>query len=161
MIVRPVAARDFEAVRKVLSTAFPSSAEADLVQQLRADGDAAIELVAEIAGELVGHVLFSPVEAPFRALALAPLAVRPEHQRRGIGAALVEAGHEAARRDGWAGAFVLGDPHYYSRFGYSVQAARPFASPYAGPHFMLAELAGPLPVSGGEVRHARAFTALA
>ena len=56
--------------------------------------------------------------------------------------------------------YLLGDPAYYSRFGYSLEAAAPFDCVYSGPHFMALPLVEPLPVSGGELRYAPAFEAL-
>ena len=161
MNIRAAGPADHAAVRAILLAAFPGPDEADLVERLRADGDSAIELVAERDGRIVGHVLFSPVEAPFRALALAPVAVAPDRQGEGIGSALIHAGHEAARRQGWDAIFVVGEPEYYRRFGYGAALAAGFASPYAGSYFMVLALRGPLPAGKGEVRHAAAFSALA
>ena len=114
------------------------------------------------AGSL-GHVLFSelPIETgggPLRAAALAPLAVAPEHQRQGIGAALIRAGLEACRNCGVAAAIVLGDPDYYPRFGFSSAAARNLRAPFSGPAFMALELApGCLDGVTGTLRYAAAF----
>ena len=83
-------------------------------------------------GVVVGHVLLSRLVSPPGALALAPLAVLPDRQRRGVGSALVRAALARAREGGGAAAFVLGDPAYYGRFGFSAEAARGYASPYAG-----------------------------
>lgn len=160
MIIRRARAEDAEAIRSVLVAAFPSTLEAELVERLRRDGDAEIELVAERNGRLVGHILFSPVKGPLLALALAPLSVHPEDQRSGIGSALIEAGHQAARSGGWSASFVLGEPAYYARFGYSAQLAEPFSSPYSGPFFQMLELTSPQPASSGEIRYAPAFMAL-
>ena len=161
MIIRAAEATDHSAIRDVLLAAFPSSDEARLVEQLRADDEAVIELVAGIGNRIVGHILFSPVQAPFRALALAPVAVAPDRQRRGFGSALVAAGHELAREQDWQAIFVVGEPEYYGRFGYEAALAAGFASPYAGPFFMTLALGGALPATSGEVRHAGAFAALA
>ncbi len=160
MIIRAATLADHAAIREVLLAAFPGPDEAELVERLRADGDAAIELVAELDGRVVGHILFSPVQAPFRALALAPVAVAPDEQRRGVGAALIEAGHALAREQGWKAIFVLGEPAYYRRFGYDAALAAGFSSPYAGDYFMALALQGPLPATQGEVIHARAFASL-
>ena len=159
MIIRSAEPRDHHEVRALLLSAFPSPAEANLVKQLRSDGDVAIELVAERHNRIVGHLLFSRMTAPFRALALAPVAVLPDQQGQGVGSRLIEAGHERARREGWEAIFVLGEPAYYSRLGYSVTAAASFSSPYAGTYFMMLPLSEGLPQQG-EVAHARAFAAL-
>ena len=160
MIVRAFAAGDAEAVRALLRSAFASASESDLVERLRSDGDAAIELVAEHDAMIVGYILFSPLDAPVRSLALAPLAVAPDRQRQGVGSALVRAGHQLARSAGFDAIFVLGDPDYYGRFGYRAAAAAGFDSPYAGPHFMALALGAPIAETGGPVRYARAFAAL-
>jgi putative acetyltransferase len=75
-------------------------------------------------GRVVGHILFSPVtvaEAPenFRGVGLAPLSVLPEFQNRGIGSRLIREGLEAAKREGYDAAVVLGHTEYYPRFGFS------------------------------------------
>lgn len=131
--------------------------EAELVEELRRAGDSAISLVAEEDGEIVGHVLLSKMEAPFRALALAPVSVGPGRQRCGIGSALIRSAVNRAREEGWAAIFVLGEPSYYERFGFDAAAAAGFTSPYAGEHFMVLALGAALPVKSGELRHARAF----
>lgn len=159
MIVRDATLADHPAIREVLAAAFPTLLEADLVEQLRADGDVAFELVAEAAdGQIVGHILFSPMDAPFRALALGPVAVIPDHQRNGVGAALIGAGNDRARSDGAAAIFLVGEPGYYRRFGYSADAAATFTSPYAGPCFMALALEDEMPGGGGEVLYAPAFS---
>ncbi|MBA3511894.1 N-acetyltransferase [Sphingomonas sp.] len=160
MNIRAAAPGDHSAIRDVLLAAFPGPDEADLVEQLRADGDAAIELVAEQDGRIVGHILFSPVHGPFRALALAPVAVAPQRHGEGIGSALIKAGHELARGQAWDAIFVLGEPAYYRRFDYDPALAAGFDSPYAGPYFMALALRGALPATEGQVTHARAFAGL-
>jgi putative acetyltransferase len=161
MTIRAAAPTDHAAIRELLVAAFPGPDEARLVARLRADGAAAIELVAEQGGETVGHILFSPLEAPFRALALAPVAVAPERQRTGIGSELIAAAHGIARDQGWTAIFVLGDPAYYRRFGFDPALATGFASPYAGSYFMALALDGELPTRTGRVKHAAAFASLA
>ncbi len=84
----------------------------------------------------------------------------PERRRCGIGSALVRAALAHERGGGWAVAFVLGDPAYYGRFGFHADAARGYASPYAGKHFQAAPL-GPEPLSGvGAVVYPTPFAAL-
>jgi putative acetyltransferase len=86
--------------------------------------------------------------------------VLPDRQRQGVGSALVRAALTRAREGGWAAAFVLGHPAYYGRFGFRADAARGYASPYAGEHFMALPL-GPEPLSGlGAVIHSAPFAAL-
>lgn len=168
MIVRPVARGDFDAVDAVHRAAFASTAfghqdEADLVRALHADGDALVSLVAEADGRIVGHALFSRMEveadgAPLRGAGLAPVGVLPALHGSGIGAALIREGIRHLHAQAIQIGFVLGHPDYYPRFGYSADVARPFASPFAGPHFMalLLDKAVILPESG-RARYAPAF----
>ena len=159
VFIRAEAAGDREAVRRLLLGAFPTSGEARLVERLREDGDAVLSLVAVEARAVIGHVLFSRLRAPASALALAPLAVRADRQRQGIGARLVEDGLERAKREGWRAVIVMGDPAYYGRFGFRPETVRGMASPYAGPALMGLALAGG-GLSGPRIEHAPAFAAL-
>lgn len=125
--VRPERKRDSEAIRAVLTAAFPTSAEADLVEALRDNGHLLVSLVAEWDGQVVGHIAFSPITVEsdageWQAVGLAPLAVAPHAQRMGFGSALMYAGLESCRQLEHEVAFVLGDPKYYTRFGF-VQAS--------------------------------------
>jgi putative acetyltransferase len=161
IVIRPERPADIAAIHALVAAAFPADDEARLVDALRDAGDAAISLVAEDAGEIVGHVLFSPMSAPFAALGLAPVATLEARRREGIAARLIEAGLAMARAQGVAGVFVLGDNAYYERFGFRAQTAAPFASPYAGAHFMALSLGqGGLPATSGAVDYAPAFAAL-
>lgn len=161
MIIREEAPGDRAAIRAVVEAAFPEPAEARLVERLRADGDAVFSLVAIEDGIIVGHVMFSKMTGPFRALGLGPVAVVPGRQRAGIGSRLIREGLARARADGWEGVFVLGDPNYYRRFGFDAETAAGFASPYAGPYLMALALDGEhLPASTGKIDYAPAFGAL-
>lgn len=156
--VRPEQADDIEAIDAVVIRAFGRDDEARLVAQLRRDGDATISLVAVAGDVVIGHVLLSPMSAPFRALGLAPLSVVPEHQKHGVGTALMNAAIARTRQDGWSAVFVLGDPAYYGRFGFRADLAAGFSSPYAGPHFMVLPGTDELPVASGKVSYAAAFS---
>lgn len=146
MNIRPIAESDFDAVIQVhraafASTAFGHQGEADLVRSIHNDGDALVSLVAEEDGRIIGHAMFSRmrVEAdgiPLRAAGLAPVGVAPILHGQGVGSALIRAGHTALEQQGCQIIFVLGHPDYYPRFGYCAVDAVPFASPYAGSHFM-------------------------
>jgi putative acetyltransferase len=160
MIVRTETPTDIAAIRFVVAAAFKRSDEAILVDRLREHGDCVISLVAVDGGELVGHVLFSQVTAPFRALGLGPVAVTPERQRAGIGSRLIREGLEHARQGGWEGVFVLGNPGYYRRFGFDAGSASGFQSPYRGVHFMALALGGALAAVDGIVEYAPAFRLL-
>ena len=90
--------------------------------------------MAEIEGIVVGHVAFSPVtidnDEDFFGHILAPLGVKPDYQKRGIGSMLIENGMEQLLRMGVNVLFVYGDPEYYRRFGFSADAARRYIAPY-------------------------------
>ncbi len=124
VVVRTETAADAPAIRDLLLAAFETPAEADLVDALRANARPYLALVAVEDDRVVGHIAFTAVAFdPMRdvvglALGLAPLAVDPAHQGLGIGSALVEAGLEACRDAGAGLVVVLGDPAYYSRFGF-------------------------------------------
>lgn len=135
-IIRDARESDDAAIREVVRAAFGGVGEADLVDALRRPGDLAVSLVADHDGAVIGHLGLSRLRSPPDGLALAPLSVAPDFQRRGIGGALVEASLERGRGLGYAIVFVLGDPAYYGRFGFSAGEAERYASPYAGPHFM-------------------------
>lgn len=158
--IRDEPAADRAAIRRVIEAAFGRPDEANLVDRLRADGDTVMSLIAAEDGEIVGHVLFSRMAAPFRALGMAPVSVVPERQRMGIGSRLIRTGIERAAREGWQAVFVMGDPEYYRRFGFDAALARGFTSPYAGPYLMVLALDGALPVKTGRIDYAPAFARL-
>jgi putative acetyltransferase len=140
-VIRPRTPADDRAIARVNDAAFGTAGEARLVQALRDAGAAAIELVAVEDARVVGHILFSALEAtidgrPVKALALAPMAVEPARHRQGIGSKLVRAGLEQARAGGWEAVIVLGHPRYYPRFGFSAAQARHLQAPYSGDAFM-------------------------
>ena len=157
MNIRDEDPHDWLAVYQAVSSAFGRSAEADLVDRLRKAGDSVLSLVAEECGQIAGHVLLSRMEAPFPALALAPVSVIPARQRSGIGSALIKAAIDRARNESWGAIFVLGDRAYYERFGFDRNAAAGFTSPYAGEHFMMLKLSPGLMAATGALRHAPAF----
>ena len=141
--MRPATVADHAAIRRVEAAAFGRPDEAAMVEAARAEGVTLVELVEERDGEIVGHILFSRMKVkPAKFIAgLAPVAVAPEAQGGGIGAALCRAGIEAVRAMGAEAVVLLGHPDYYPRFGFSTEAARLMASPYAGsPAFMALEL---------------------
>lgn len=147
MIVRPATPADEAAIREVVCAAFGQSDEALLVDILRRDGDALVELVAEADGQVVGHILFSPMaaEPAMNVAALAPMAVRPVLQCQGIGSKLVREGLDACRARGVEAVIVLGHPEYYPRFGFSAEAAETIEAPFDGPAFMALSFTGALP----------------
>lgn len=142
-MIRHATAADHAAIREVNIAAFGQPDEADLIERLRADGDKVFELVAEEDGAVVGHILYSRLWADSVNLyaALAPMAVRPDRQKDGIGSQLVKASIETAREFGAHAILVLGHPAYYPRFGFTPEAARAVKAPYSGsPAFMALEI---------------------
>lgn len=146
-VVRPEEPGDRAAIYAVNRAAFGQDDEAELVDRLREDGLVIASLVAceGADGEITGHILFSelPIDTEtrtIRATALAPMAVLPAFQRRGVGSALVRAGLEACRDRGIEAVVVLGHPEYYPRFGFSAETAKCLRAPYSGEAFMALEL---------------------
>ena len=155
---------DLTVIRSVNAEAFGRAAEADLVDALR-DGNLVVaSLVAETHAGIVGHILFSrlPIEQADRTLeaaALAPVAVRTDWQRQGVGSALIRAGIARCREAAVPAIVVLGHPDYYPRFGFSAALAESLEAPFSGPAFMALELVPGVLAEGGTVRYPSAFFA--
>ncbi|MDH5557659.1 MAG: N-acetyltransferase [Alphaproteobacteria bacterium] len=129
---------DILAVRAVNEAAFETGAEAALVDTLRENGKFVLSLVADVEGEIVGHILFTdiamePGGAATRMIGLAPMAVRPEWQGKGIGSALVRRGLEDCRELGYRGVVVLGHPGFYPRFGFAPASRHGISCAYDAP----------------------------
>jgi putative acetyltransferase len=154
---------ELRAIREVNETAFGGSEEADLVEKLRSDGSVLHSLVAELGSTIVGHILFSRMwikttSELVPAVALAPVAVRPEHQRMGIGQKLVGHGLHMLRAEGERIVIVVGHPSYYPRFGFSTERARLLEAPFHREAFMaLALVTGALEHVKGPVVYPSAF----
>jgi len=157
MIIREEAMNDRAAIHDLVCTVFGRANEAMLVDELRADGDSIVSLIAVDDTQIVGHVMLSKMRAPFKALGLAPVSVRPDCQRSGVGSSLIREALVRARQGNWDAVFVLGDPGYYRRFGFEPEPASGFASRYAGPHLMLLCIRPELPVMSGRIDYAPAF----
>lgn len=156
-LIRPETEGDRKGIARLLLAAFPTPSEARLVERLRKDGDVVFSLVAVEASEVIGHALFSRLRAPDGALSLAPVAVTANRRRRGIAAALIEAGLERARAENWAAVVVLGNPSYYRRFGFRQEAVRGMSCRYAGPGLMGLALSAD-GLEGPRIEHASAFS---
>jgi putative acetyltransferase len=136
--IRPEQAADHDAARLVLQLAFgPDSVEAGLVDALRASNAHVPDLclVAVHEDEVVGHIFFSRAQlaSGHGVLALAPMAVVPEWQRRGVGSALVEEGLRRAAESGYPLMVVVGHPEYYPRFGFEPAAEHGVEAPWDVP----------------------------
>jgi len=143
MQIRQAQLKDCEKLRALYLSAFSDSereAVAGLAVTLLAETTtpATCALVAEADGNVVGHVGFSPVVCTktdrLVGYILAPLAVHPDHQRRGIGTRLIESGMEQLLSLGAASVFVYGDPRYYGRFGFDARVAAQYIPPYQLQH---------------------------
>lgn len=127
---------DHQGVYEVERSAFDSTLQADLVDALRDSAEPKLSLVALVEGEILGHVFFSPVtfesEVGTGAAQLSPVAVVPSSQREGIGSELIRAGLDRCPSMGWSSVFLVGNPLYYSRFGFQMAKPRGFSC--EGPH---------------------------
>ena len=123
LIIRPEKPEDKAAIRHVNEEAFGRKEEAKLVEKLRNRGMLTLSLVAIQDNRTVGHIAFSPVKIEserlsFEAITLAPIAILPAYQRKGIGSRLIRAGLKECRHLGHEIILVLGHPNYYPRFGF-------------------------------------------
>lgn len=162
-VIRAERPADCAAIRRVLLSAFPTAQEAELVERLRRNGRLMISLVAESADEVVGHVGFSPVtvgDSRANGVGLAPLAVRPEWQRHGVGALLLRAGVTACECAGVGFIVVLGEPEYYRRFGFLKASSIGLDNEYAADDAFMALELFPRAVVAGMVRYAPEFNEL-
>ena len=142
MVIRERIPADDASIAALNDAAFGGRYESRLVAELREAGLAAIELVADEHSEIVGHILFSALsvvsgDRSARALALAPMSVRPARQRSGIGSALVRRGLDIARDRAWQAVIVVGHAGYYPRFGFSPALAGRLKAPFSGASFMI------------------------
>ena len=124
-MIRDDQPQDYPTIRAITQHAFGRTDEADLVERLRGDGDALVELVFEHEQGLTGHILYSPllIEQEHRVLsaaALAPVSVLPSFQGKGQGGALIDTGNARCRDLGLSAIIVLGHAGYYPRFGFSA-----------------------------------------
>jgi putative acetyltransferase len=161
--IREEAPGDISGIRTVHDRAFGGPDESRLVDRLRSDGLAVASIVAVAGDQIIGHALFSQlrIEQPnssIAAVALAPVAVVPDWQRRGVGTALIETGVKRCAERGVSAVIVLGHPSYYPRFGFSAELATVLESPYAGPAFMALELIPGSLAGGGKVIYPEAFS---
>jgi len=152
--VRTEVRTDVGGIREVHRAAFGRDSEAQLVDRLRSESLVVVSVVACNGRDIVGHALFSELVIETKSVALpavtlAPIAVVPNRQRQGNGSRLVLFGLQRCREKGKAAAIVLGDPRYYSRFGFEARQTAKLMGPFAGAHWMGLELiAGALSHSG-------------
>jgi putative acetyltransferase len=126
MKIRAETASDADAIYRLTQRAFEpmpysDGNEGDCINKLRADGDLTISLVAEMEGDIVGHIAFSPVTIEGISdnwYGLGPVSAAPERQKSGIGSALIKRGLEMIKDLGAKGCVLIGDPNYYCRFDF-------------------------------------------
>jgi putative acetyltransferase len=161
---RPETPADIPAIHAIVADAFPTEAEADLVDALRADPHAWIDglsvLAVDEAGTPAGHALLTRChvgDAP--ALALAPCSVLPARQRTGAGSAAIVAVLDAAREQGENLVVVLGHADYYPRFGFTRASGFGITASFDVPDEALMALAldPSRPIPAGQIRYATAF----
>jgi len=135
IVVRAEEIEDRDAVHRINELAFGQPDEANLVDALRAKASPFISLVAVVDEQVVGHIFFSPVtiesdQGVFGAMGLAPMAVLPEYQNKGIGSQLVREGLKECQRLGQDIVVVLGHPEFYPRFGFAPASLKGLKSEY-------------------------------
>ena len=162
MIIRETLPADYDDISHCIFSAFQNDGEVALVQQLRAGNDVMIELVAEEAGSIVGHVVVSSLSLNpclgLRCGGVAPLSVLPSHQSTGIGSQLMETVIDKSRGSGLDAIFLLGDPWYYQRFGFEITD---ITSDYPAEFFQVFELTAQcLDNVSAKANYANAFSAL-
>lgn len=126
MIIRKERIIDIEAITEVTIAAFKNHpisnhTEQFIINALRDAGVLTISLVAEITGQIVGHIAFSPItvsDGTTGWYGLGPVSVLPEYQKQGIGKSLINEGLSLLKDMGGLGCTLVGDPNYYKRFGF-------------------------------------------
>lgn len=167
MLVRQERVKDYKEVYKLIKDAFASAEHADgneqdLVEDLR-KGDAFIpelSLVAEVDKELIGHILFTKAKVGNDdVLVLAPLSIKPEYQKQGVGTALINEGHKIAKEMDYQYSLVLGSETYYPRFGYKSVEQFGIEVPKGIPkeNFMAIKLQENTKIISGAVSYAKEF----
>ena len=158
---------DIDTIGQIHRAAFPTDAEARLVEKLRQSGRLWLSLVAEDENGIIGHIAFSPVRIegthePTLGVGLAPVAVQPDYQRQGIGSRLIREGLSACKQTGFGFVVVLGEPAYYHRFGFEPASRWGLDNEYgANAEFMTMTLQHEaFPINGGLVVYAPEFAEL-
>ncbi|WP_437191325.1 GNAT family N-acetyltransferase [Planctomicrobium sp. SH527] len=135
--IREELPEDREAIHRLHQKAFGGDAEADLVDALRDDGHSEVSMVVTSDEQVIGHILFSRVsivteKGTVNALSLAPMAIHPDFQRRGIGTRLLYAGLDRCEKLRHRIVLVLGHPEFYGQFAFSAKLAQQIESPFGG-----------------------------
>lgn len=163
--VRPENPSDYAIITQINEQAFGRVNEARLIELIRSSPNYIPELalVADYQGTVVGYILFSWIDLVGAetdpVLGLAPLAVKPEFQKQGIGRQLVEAGLKIAETRGDRLVIVLGEPEFYSKFGFKPSVHYQIQSPFPVPeqYFQVKPLKNYRPTDQGTVVYPAAF----
>jgi len=161
MPLRPARVEDQPAIITLLAQSFETTAEASLVEAINRGGYDPVSIVHESDGAVDGYCLMSQMRSPADCLGLGPIAVAAQHRKAGLGAKMVREAINRAVSNGWRAIFVLGDPAYYRRFGFSVDKAARFETDYPKEYFQILELEdGAAETLPPKVLYAEAFDAL-
>ncbi|MBA4396748.1 MAG: N-acetyltransferase [Syntrophus sp. (in: bacteria)] len=162
--IRKEEPQDRDAVHHLNLAAFDNGPEAALVDKLRTSCKDYLAFVAVEDGAVIAHILFTPATVDGSnevGMGLAPMAVLPSHQRKGIGSQLVRYGLEHLRQSGCPFVIVLGHPEYYPRFGFEIASKYRLHCQWDGvPHeaFLVAVTDdNSLPKAGGVARYRGEF----
>lgn len=166
VLIHPETAADIPAIHALTEAAFRTAAhsagtEQFIVDALRRAGALAVSLVAESDGAVIGHVAVSPVALSGGErdwYGLGPISVSPPLQRTGVGSQLMHAALQTLRERGAAGCLLVGDPAYYSRFGFGPATGLEY--PGVPPAYFMAVSFGPALPQGVATFH-EAFGATA
>jgi putative acetyltransferase len=168
LIIRPETENDFMDITKVNNLAFDQANEGLLVEKLRNTPDyiPELSLIAIYDNKIVGHILFYPItisdgDKKYTSLALAPMSVLPDYQKKGIGSELVKQGLNKTRNLGFSSVIVLGHAEYYPKFGFKKASNYDIKPPFDVPDnvFFALELTdGSLKDVKGDVEYPQAFS---
>ena len=165
--IRQERQEDYQQIRELVRNAFALTEHSDgdehnLIERLRLSPKYIPELsLVAVSGDIIlGHIMFSKISVgQSEVIAPAPLSVRTDWQRKGIGKLLITTGHRLARKMGYSCSVVLGDPDYYSRFGYVKASNYGIIAPYDVPneYYMVCELNKNCDIPKGSVKYSDAF----
>lgn len=142
--IRPSTNADLSTIIALNDLAFGQEDEGRIVEVLHEDDASLLSLVAERDSQIIGHIQYFPIETmslvPARFAGLGPMSVHPDHQKAGIGSALITPGNQLVRDMGIQKVFVLGHKDYYPKFGFSVDETAGMSALWGGPYFMAIRL---------------------
>lgn len=163
LMIRIEVPSDAPAIRELNRKAFGRETEAALVDALRENAKFMLSLVACVNGKVIGHLLFTEMLGATQRLAvLAPMAVLPGYQRRGVGSALVREGLQYLREQSYIAAIVLGHKDFYPRFGFRPAGEFGVRTPFdESPGYLLIAPLSAVPVQAADLSYQSEFDALA